>query len=349
MQYRHNKAKPKIPRRVKILGIILIVLAIAGAGWAQYTYHQDLKAVSSSQKTQIVDIKSGSSVKEIAADLQNDKLIRSAWAFELYVHAKDLANSLQAGTYSISPSQSTSSIITVLTHGKVASKLVTIIPGKRIDQVRSDLINDGFSPSSVDQALSPAQYSGLPVLSFKPATVNTLEGLLWPDSFQKTANTSPEVIVRESLVEMGNHLTSSVQQAFAKEGLTTYQGITLASMVEGEVNKTSDQPQVAQVFLSRLKANMSLGSDATAFYGSIEAGQSPSLTYDSPYNTLIHTGLPPTPISTISATALDAVEHPASTNWLYFVTGDNGTTYFATTLAQHQQQTSQYCHKLCGQ
>jgi UPF0755 protein len=349
MQYRHNKVRPRVPRRVKILIVALLVLALAGTGWAQYTYHRDLKAVNSSQTSQIVDIKSGSSVKQIAATLKSDNLIRSSWAFELYVHAKDLASSLQAGTYSISPSQNTASIISVLTNGKVASRLVAIIPGRRIDQVRSDLINDGFSVASVDAALSPSQYTDLPVLSFKPASAPTLEGLLWPDSFQKTANTNPEVIIRESLVEMGDHLTSSVQQAFASEGLTTYQGITLASIVEEEVNKPTDQSQVAQVFLSRLKANMSLGSDVTAYYGAIAAGQSQSLTYDSPYNTLIHTGLPPTPISTISAGALDAVEHPANTNWLYFVTGDNGTTYFSTTLAQHQQQTSQYCHKLCGQ
>lgn len=350
MRYTHNKKKrSRIPNRVKILVVAIIVVILAGTGWSQYTYNRDLRPVSSSQKTQIVNITSGSSIKQIAAELQGDKLIRSAWAFELYAHAHDLSSSLQAGTYALSPSQSTSGIINILTHGKVASKLVTILPGKRIDQIRTDLINDGFSPASVDAALNPSQYSGLPALAFKPASVSTLEGLLWPDSFQKDSTTSPSLIIHESLVEMGEHLTPSVQAAFASEGLTTYQGITLTSVVQQEVNKASDQAQVAQVFLSRLKTNMPLGSDVTADYGSIEAGQSPSLTYDSPYNTLIHTGLPPTPISTISEQALNAVEHPANTSWLYFVTGDNGTTYFSTTLAQHQQQTTQYCHKLCGE
>lgn len=348
MHYTHNKKKTHIHNRVKILVVVIIVLILAGAGLSQYTYNHDLQPVSSSQQTQIVNIASGSSIKQIAALLQKDKLIRSAWAFELYAHAHDLTSSLQAGTYALSPSMSTTSIINILTHGKVASDLVTILPGKRIDQIRTDLINDGFSPSSVDAALSPSQYSGLPALAFKPAGASTLEGLLWPDSFQKDSTTSPAFIIHESLVEMGEHLNPTVQAAFASEGLTTYQGLTLASVVQQEVNKPSDQSQVAQVFLSRLKANMPLGSDVTADYGSIEAGQAPSLTYDSPYNTLIHTGLPPTPISTISAQALNAVEHPASTAWLYFVTGDNGTTYFSTTLAQHQQQTSQYCHKLCG-
>lgn len=349
MHYYRTKSRANIPRRVKILVIVLVIIFIGGAGLSQYVYHQDLKPASASQKSKIVTVSQGSSVKQIADRLQDQGVIKSAWAFELYIHAHSLSTYLQAGTYALSPSQDVTGIVNILTSGKVTSKLVTILPGKRIDQIRTDLINDGFTPSSVDRALNPDLYADLPALTFKPASINSLEGLLWPDSFQKESNTDPSVIIRESLSEMGDHLTPSVQQAFASEGLTVYQGLTLTSIVQEEVNKFSDQQQVAQVFLSRLKTNMPLGSDVTAYYGSIETGQNPSLTYNSPYNTLIHTGLPPTPISTISAQALTATEHPAGTNWLYFVTGDNGTTYFSTTLAQHQQQTAQYCHKLCGQ
>jgi UPF0755 protein len=349
MRYQHNRSRSRIPKRVTILVVTLVVLAIVGAIVSQLTYKRDLRAVSSNQKTEIVNVTSGSSVKQISANLQKDKLIKSAWAFQLYTHAHNLSNDLQAGTYALSPSQTTPEIVNVLTTGQVATKLVTILPGKRIDQIRTTLINDGFSPASVDTALDPSTYSGLSALAFKPASVNTLEGLLWPDSFQKASGTDPSVIIRESLNEMAEHLTPAVQQAFADEGLSTYEGLTLTSVIQQEVNKPSDQAQVAQVFLARLKTNMPLGSDVTADYGSIIAGQSPSLSYDSPYNTLIHTGLPPTPIATISQSALNAATHPANTNWLYFVTGDDGTTYFSTTLAQHQQQTSQYCHKLCGQ
>jgi UPF0755 protein len=354
-QYRYRAGKGgtsrhrrRIPLRVWLVLVVLIGLVVGGAGVARHVYDKDLLPVSSNQSTEIFTVASGNSVRQIADSLQRLRLIRSSWAFQLYAQRQQLSDQLQAGTYALSPSQGTAAIVNILTHGKVTTKLVTIYPGRRIDQVRAGLINDGFTPTAVDQALDPANYGDLPALAFKPANVTTLEGLLWPDSYQKQPNTDPSVIIRESLVAMGQHLTPTVQAGFAAEGLTTYQGLTLTSIINQEVNKPSDQTQVAQVFLSRLKTGMVLGSDVTANYGAIEAGQPPSLSYDSPYNTLLHPGLPPGPISTISASALNAALHPAATSWLYFVTGDDGTTYFSTNLQDHQTQTQQYCHKLCS-
>lgn len=347
--YSRRHKRRRLPLRIWVILIGLVILCAGGVGISRHVYDLDLQPVSSSQQTKIFTVHPGASVKEIADQLETAHLIRSSWAFQLYVHSQDSADQLQAGTYALSPSEQLSTIVDTLAGGKVTTKLVTILPGRRIDQVRADLINDGFNPAAVDHALNPSLYSGLPVLAFKPANVNSLEGLLWPDSFEKQPNTDPSVIIRESLIEMGQHLTPGVQAAFASEGLSTYQGLTLTSIILQEVSKPSDQTQVAQVFLSRLKTNMMLGSDVTADYGAIIAGQSPSLSYDSPYNTLLHTGLPPTPISNITASALSAATHPAGTNWLYFVTGDNGTTYFSNTLQQQQANTAAYCHKLCGQ
>lgn len=349
VRYAAGRKFRRIPRRVWYLLGAIIVLFIAAAVFVQHVYNRRLQPVSDSQKTTIFTVQTGASVKQIGDSLEKQDLIRSSWAFELYIHSKNVSNDLKAGTYAFSPSETTPQIVSTLTSGKVTSKLVTILPGKRIDQIQAALINDGFSPADVNAALQPAQYANLPALAFKPANVNTLEGLLWPDSFDKDSSTPPSQIIQESLEEMGQQLTPSIQAGFAAEGLTTYQGLILASIIQQEVSKPSDQTQVAQVFLSRLKDNMPLGSDVTANYGAIVAGQPPSLSYDSPYNTLIHTGLPPTPISTVSANALYAAAHPASTNWLYFVTGDNGTTYFSNTLQQQQANTAQYCHKLCSE
>lgn len=338
-----------MPRRIWWLLLIVAGIGILGSVIVRYQYDAALKPVSANQTTQLFTVEEGNSVKLIAANLEKAHLIRSAWALELYAHSKELATKLQAGTYALSPSEGTPLIVSTLIKGKTSSRLITILPGRRIDQIRADLINDGFAPIDADTALNPAQYSDLPVLSFKPANVNTLEGLLWPDSFQKDNNTTAGDIVRESLQETGQHLGTDVQAAFAAEGLSTYRGLILTSIITQEVGKPADQAQVAQVFLGRLKSGMMLGSDVTANYGAIAAGRQPSLTYDSPYNTLIHTGLPPTPISNVTLRALNAATHPANTSWVYFVAGDDGTTYFSNSLQEHQALTQKYCHKLCGQ
>ncbi len=337
-----------IPRRLIVVAVLLVVLLVGGMVAVRHAYYQNLRPVSNSQQTTIVTIETGSSVKQIAKLLADKKVIRNTWVFEWYVHSKELGSKLQAGTYAFSPSETVPQIVTTLTKGKVATRLVTILPGRRIDQVRADLINDGFSVAAVDAALKPSNYRDVPVMTYVPSSVTTLEGFLYPDSFQRTSETDPSQIIRESLTEMGQHLPPTMQTAFAANNLNVYQGVTLASIVEKEVSKQSDRDQVAQVFFSRLKQGMSLGSDVTALYGSISAGKSPSLKYDSPYNTLIHQGLPPGPISTVSNGALQAVAKPASTDWLYFVAGDDGTTYFEHTYDQQQADAKQYCHALCG-
>jgi UPF0755 protein len=347
--YRTGKKTRRVPKRVWLLLLSLVLLFVFGSIFVRKIYDQRLKPVSDSATIQIFNIAPGSSVKQITDKLQTKHLVRSSWATQLYVHSKGLNNKLQAGTYALSPSQSTTQIITIISSGKITTNLVTIIPGKRIDQITANLINDGYTPAEVASALNPGQYTSLAVMSFVPSGTTTLEGMLWPDSFERSATTPLSTIITESLNEMGQHLTPAVQASFAAQGLTTYKGIILTSIVNQEVNKSADQAQVAQVFLSRLKSGSSLGSDVTANYGAIKAGQSPSLTYDSPYNTLIHTGLPPTPISTISDSSLYATTHPATTSWLYFVAGDDGTTYFSNSLQQQQANTAQYCHKLCSQ
>lgn len=335
-------------KRVYFVTIALIILVGLAAIVVRHVYSNDLAPVSSVSKTSLFTIQSGESTTEIANALKNADLIRNSEIFEWYVSSKNVRADLQAGTYSLSPNMSVQSIVYDFVNGKVAANLVTILPGQRIDQIKAAFVKAGFSQASVDAAFNPALYAGNAALVDVPTSVNSLEGFLYPDSFEKDENTQPQVIIQESLNEMAQHLTPSIKASFAHEGLSVYQGVTLASIVEQEVSKNSDRTQVAQVFLSRLKQNMPLGSDVTAFYGSIMAGQQPSTTFDSPYNTLLHPGLPPGPISNVSESSLNAVAHPANTNWLYFVTGDNGITYFSTNLQQHEAYTQEYCHKLCS-
>jgi len=348
--YKYGQSKASrggIPWRVLVVVIVLLLAMVTSAVVVRSMYFNRLQAVSDSQKVEIVTIKSGTTSTEIGTTLESRGLIRSATIFQWYIRTNNLRDKLQAGTYALRPSMSVQQIADVLVSGSVKSDLLTIVPGQRLDQVRQTFINSGFAPEAVDAALDPAQYANHPALADKPAGTS-LEGFLYPDSYQKDAGTDPSVIVGESLDEMAEHLTPSVRGAFAAHGLSVFQGVTLASIVEKEVSRQSDRAQAAQVFLSRIKVGMMLGSDVTAYYGAVIAGQKPTVGYDSPYNTRLHAGLPVGPISNVSESSLNAVATPAGTDWLYFVAGDDGVTYFSKTLEEHEALAKQHCHALCA-
>jgi len=349
------KYSRKRRRRWPLIAIIIVaVVGLVGLGGAiyvvRYSYSSNLKPVNTqSQDDIIVAIPSGASLDQIADALKAQKVIKSTWAFKQYIRTNELADKLQAGTYKFKQSMSVQDISTMMVEGKVAVDLFTILPNQRIDQVKAAFLKAGFSEADVNKALDPAQYPGNPALVDKPAGAS-LEGFLYPDSFQKTADTSASTIVTASLAEMAEHLTPELRQAYAAQGLSTFQAITLASIIEKEVASQDDRNTVAQVFLTRLKQGMPLQSDVTVLYGSVQAGQDPpTLTYDSKYNTFLHPGLPVGPIANVTKSGLFAAGHPTNTSYLYFVAGDDGKTYFAKTNAEHEANVKQYCKKLCAQ
>jgi UPF0755 protein len=336
----------------KTMLLILVGIVVLTSGTVitiRKVYTDNLRALNTSQQSHLITVPSGASTKEIGAILKKANLIRSSWAFEWYIRNHNLRDRLQAGTYSLRPSLSIEQIADVLTEGRVDVGLVTILPAQRIDQIKQVFINKyGFDPKDVDDSLNPDNYVDHPALVDKPRGAS-LEGYLYPESFQKTADTKPETIVRQSLDEMQKHLTPELRTGIVRQGLTVHEGVILASIIEQEVGKQSDRATVAQVFLKRRQMDMPLGSDVTAFYGAIKDGKTPSLTYDSPYNTLIHKGLPPGPISNVSDSSLQAVANPSPTDYLYFVAGDDGITYFSHTLQEHEALTQAHCKKLCNQ
>jgi len=341
-------SKRRHVRKVAFIVALVFVLAIGGGAFlVRRAYNQNLRAVSASQKNIQFTVEPDSGVSDVAANLKKAGLIRSAWAFEWYFRNNGLNQYLQAGTYSLRPNLTVPEIADTLTTGKIETSLVTIPPGLRIDQVRQMLVDKyGFTVESVDAALNPANYANHPALVDKPKGA-TLEGYLFPESFQKTAESSPQKIVQSSLDEMQGALTPELRAGIVRQGLTVHQGIILASVLEQEVSDPNDKKIVAQVLLKRLREDRALQSDKIKIVGAILAGQKPSITYDSAYNTYTHKGLPPTPISNVSRGSLDAVASPSSTDYLYFVAGDDGKTYFSRTLAEHEALTAQHCKTLC--
>lgn len=332
----------------RTLTIVLVALLLVTTVIVRELYSNALRPVSASQHNVLVSIPTGATIEDIAKKLESGGVIKKAWAFEWYVRNNNVRHKLQAGTYYFRPNQGVRSVVETLTQGKIAINLFTILPGQRLDQIRSALINNGSFPAQdVDRALNPENYADHPALTDKP-TEASLEGYLYPESFQKTAETKPEDLINKSLDQMQKYLTPEIRQAFVKHGLTVHEGVKLASIVEREVSGPEDRKVVAQIFLLRLKKGMALQSDITAIYGALRAGQPPSVKFESAYNTYSHTGLPPAPISNVSDVSLRAVAYPSNTDYIYFVSGDDGKTYFSHTVEQHDKNVAEHCKKNCN-
>jgi len=284
-------------------------------------------------------------------------LIKSDIAFNIFVKVNRKGNELKAGVFTISSSQSTPDIVKKITSGKPDELVITFYPGATLNNIsklssskrtdaRYELEQAGFSDSQIDEAFS-SSYSGT-VFKSKPSSQD-LEGLLYGDTYAFDAGTNIKGIIQKALDEYDSIVSKyNLVAGFSKQGLSLYQGITLASIVQKEASGYDDQRQVAQVFLKRYKSDMTLGSDVTYQYVSDKLGVARSYTIDSPYNTRLYKGLPPGPISVPGLTALRAVADPADGDYLYFLAGDDGKMYYAETSDEHQNNISQYCQKSCA-
>src|SRR3989338_2750843 len=341
-------SKPTRPPRRMIIIAAAVVLALAGGVIGLRTWYvSNLKPLSSVTTTsQYFTVTSGTGLHEIAVKLKSAGLIRNSRVFETYVRSNELHGKLQAGTYSFSPSMSVSQIAKKMVDGDVAKNLLTILPQKRLDEIRQAFTKAGYAKSEIDSAFNPANYRSHSALTSLPSGAS-LEGYLYPDSFQRQADTPAATIVRQSLDEMAKYLSQDIINCFAAHSLNVYQGITLASIVAQETDNPLYQPTVAQVLLLRLSRGMLLQADVTSFYATAVAGQPKSLSVNSPYNTHLNVGLPPGPISNMTADALKAVAYPAGSDYLYFVAGDDERIYFSRTQTEHEEATAKYCQKKC--
>mgnify|MGYP001608599461 CR=1 FL=1 len=339
-------------KRSSKLVLLIIILAILGLGGAviglRSWYNKNLTPVSQSAQTQYFTVSPGSGLHQIGVKLKSAGLIRSTRAFETYVRSNELHDKLQAGTYSLSPSMNVSQIVKKMVEGDVAKNLLTILPQKRLDEIKEAFAAAGYSKAEIEVAFNPGTHRSHLVLASLPPGAS-LEGYLYPDSFQKQADTPASTIVRESLDEMQKYLTADIINGFGAHSLNVFQAITLASIVAEETDDPQYQPTVAQVFYTRLVQGMRLESDPTAFYASAITGQQRSLSIDSPYNTYQNGGLPPGPISNMTYDALRAVANPSSTDYLFFVAGDDYKVHFSRTQAEHEDAVKKYCSELCAQ
>ena len=375
----HDAASQKVSKKKRCLRrwmiILIAVMVFLTAVFAVLFkwYEMQLKPVSSDSNKVSVTVEDGSSVSVVANTLASKNLIRNRLAFEVYVRLNN-KNSIKAGTCMIAPSESVADIVNRMNNGCHDFKTITFYPGGTLEssKYKASQSSDGVDKTSVRYILRQAGYSDSeisnafkakydsPLFADRPSG-SSLEGYVFGETYQFTGDAT----AKDVLQTVFDHMYKVVQKndlvnKFKAQGLTLYQGLTMASIVERELG-CEDKPTVerknrcyqyqrgiAQVFITRYKKKMQLGSDVTFIYAADKAGVKPKVDIDSPYNTRKHTGLPPTPIATPGELSLKAVADPAPGDNLFFIAGDDGLIYFAKTDEEHKNNIDKYCQKLCS-
>lgn len=332
---------------IVLLSLIGVLIALVVAGWLWF--QTMLSPVDSGNTEKVkVSIVQGSTPSQIADTLKDAGVIKDQTVFLWYTRFEKVQNTLQAGTYRLSPSETMPEIVEHLIQGNTDTFSITFLPGATLAENRKTLIKAGYSEEEVDAGLK-AEYES-PLFAGKPETAD-LEGYIWGETYSFGTDASVEEILAHTFeVYSGILAENGLVAAYEAKGYSLYKGITLASIVQRE-SIGGDEPQIAQVFYSRLAIDMPLGSDVTYQYIADKLGVSrddPSvINIDSPYNTRRYPGLPPGPIATPGVAALKAVANPAEGDYLFFLSGDDDITYFARTNEEHEQNKVNHCKQKC--
>ena len=233
--------------------------------------------------------------------------------------------------------------------GKIISNeiKITILEGWTIDDITNYLDKKGVADKARFIKLSKQKIKDFTFLKDAPASAS-LEGYLFPDTYIIFNNASEEDIIIKMLKNLDKKLTHEMRSSIQKQGKTIYEIMIMASLIEKEVQTIEDMKIVSGIFWNRLRDGMRLESDATLTYAlqdKVAAHTYKDLQLDSPYNSYMYKGLPPTPIGNPGINAIKAAINPAKTDYYFFLTGNNGKTHFAKNYNEHLRNKGKYMNK----
>lgn len=336
-------------RRLGLIALLLIAALGGLAGWLDsrisrpYRGHRPEKV--------FVDIPHGTSRWNISGILKQNDVIRDRLAFELFA-LWHFRKPLLAGEYYFDSPLNSKEVFTKISQGKIFVHTVTIPEGWTMFDIADELARQGICSREdfLNAARDPSHVSDL------SPQAPTLEGFLFPSTYQFTRHTTCKQIAHRMTQDFRAvwETMESSQSSSLPDGFTLAQVVTLASLVERETPRPEERPIVAGVFYNRLRQGLLLQCDPTVQYATDLAGHpeknvsSKDLRLNSPYNTYLHRGLPPGPIANPGEASLRAALAPAQTDFLYFVSNDNGGHFFSKTLAEHNRNVARYRHLLAG-
>ena len=336
-----NSSLTTAPRRVRrsaALLVLLLVVALATVFGIAYTIEL-LGPVSGNPKakTVLVTIPPGKSARQIGEILARRHLVRSPVSFVLASRIDHLSGEMHAGRYALSPAMPPRQIAALMALGETASNVVTIPEGFTVKQIARRLAEANLVNETQFLTLATAQGRTFTVSGWTPPNAS-LEGYLFPDTYTVPKGATAREIVAQMLQNFQARVVVPDGRLAARAPGGLPGVVTLASLVEREAEVPSDRPLIAAVYLNRLKAGMRLQCDATVQYALPQHKARlffADLRVESPYNTYLHAGLPPTPIACPGLPSIEAVLHPAHVDFLYYVAGPDGRRHiFSRTLAE---------------
>jgi UPF0755 protein len=324
------------------IAIILIVLILLTAGGSYLYMRSYLNTRQTDTRTSELTITTGESVRAICRNLKEKGLIKQELPLLVYLKLTGKAGDLKAGEYRIAHNMTPIEIVDILTKGKVASRKITIPEGWTNEQIANYLEKEGVVSKAEFLKAAGKNYDYW-FLKDKPAGAS-LEGFLFPDTYQVSLHSTAEQIVDKMLANFNSKVDSTRKLEIENSKMNAFETITLASVVEREVSKPEDRKVVAGIFQSRLDIDMALESDATVQY--VLNSNKKIFSYEeahtaSPYNTYVNKGLPIGPIGNPGIESINAVLHPTMTDYLYFLSA-KGVTYYAKTFDQHEANRTRY-------
>ena len=294
-----------------------------------------LSPVDANAKPIQLKIVRGMSAQAVADQLVHNKLIHNPWAFLFVSHLSDTSHRLQVGTYRLSGAMSIPQIIDHLKTGKVVTQQFVVPEGLTVVQIGKLWEKAEFGTAALfNQAAIDPKWLRKYRIEGK-----TLEGYLFPNTYQFSDGATPQVIIQIMLDEFNRRWTAEFTEEATALGFSKHQIITLASIIEAETRVPDERPLVSAVFHNRLRHGWKLQADPTALYGLGNPDRPPraaDLRVDSPYNTYIHKGLPPGPICNPGMASILAALRPTSVDYMYFVAIGDGKHHFSKTLREHQ-------------
>lgn len=318
-----------------ILTLVLIAAVIAGGAWLDYRrFLEEPIAIAEGETT--LEIPRGSSLRALSEELTARGLLSHPYYFLTLAKLSGQAGSIQAGEYRIADGITPPQLLARLTSGKVVQHAITLVEGWTFRQAAAALIADARLGDRLD-GLEDAE-----IMALVGAPERHPEGRFFPDTYHFTKGTEDLEILRRAYRTMERVLAEEWEQRAPDLPIETPdEALILASIVEKETGLASERARIAGVFVRRLQRGMKLQTDPTVIYGLGDAFDGnlrrADLKRDTPYNTYVHPGLPPTPIALPGREAIHAVLHPADGDSLYFVARGDGGHYFSATLAEHNR------------